>query len=323
MKSRTLLIVAAAFVLAAAGVRAQTFPAKPVKIILPFPAGTGPDTVMRLVGEKLNRYWGQQVIVENKPGANGWIAMDAAKRSTPDGYTLVQVDTPLMSLQPHLYKKLPYDPVKDFDPIGALYKTYYFVTVASDSKWKNVTDLVNAAKARPGEIKFGSSGNGGNLHLGGAMLETATGTKMSHIPYKETPQIYVGVSTSQIDWAFGTASTTSPMLKAGKVKYLAISSPKRHPAFPDVPTMAEAQGPSKFELKTWVALFAPRGTPKAIATQISADVARALKEADVQEKLLAVGFDPFIQSPDELQKTTAADSQMYKDLTSRLNISLD
>lgn len=321
--NRLCLIASMSFAALAPSLHAQTFPVRPVKVVLPFPAGTGPDSVMRLVGERLGKYWGQQVIVDNRPGGNGWIAMEAAKRAAPDGYTLLQVDTPLMSLQPHLYKRLPYDPVHDFDPVAALYKTYYFVTVAADSKWRNVADITSAAKAKPGQVTFGSSGTGGNLHLGGAMMETATGTKMNHIPYKETPQIYMDVSKGDLNWAFGTASTTAAMLKGGKIKYLAVSSPKRHPAFPDVPTIAEAGGPPNFELKTWIAMFAPKGTPKNIVDKINADVAKVLQEPEVQEKLLNVGFDPFIQSPAELQGAMNADSQAYKALVTRLNISLD
>jgi tripartite-type tricarboxylate transporter receptor subunit TctC len=309
--------------LVATSLHAQTFPDKPVKVILPFPAGTGPDSVMRLVGERLTRIWGQQVIVDNRPGANGWIAAEAAKRSSPDGYTLFQADAPLVTLAPHLFKRLPYDPAKDFDAVASMYRTHYFITVAADSKWNNVADLINAAKAKPGELTYGSSGVGGNLHLGGAMLERAAGIKMTHVPYKETPQIYVAIGTGDINWAMGTASTTQPMLKAKKVKYLAITAPKRSPLFPDVPTVAEAKGPANFELQTWVSLFAPHGTPKAIVNKINADVAKVLAEPEVKERLTTVGFESLIQTPDELQKMMSNDSTMWKGVVKEMNISLD
>ncbi|WP_198084570.1 tripartite tricarboxylate transporter substrate binding protein [Variovorax sp. E3] len=309
--------------LMSASLHADTFPTKPVRIILPFPAGTGPDTVMRHVGEKLAKQWGHQVIVDNRPGGNGWIAMEAAKRSTPDGYTFVQVDTPLVSLMPHLYKKLPYDPGYDFEPVATLFRNYYFVTVSSESKWKNVADLADAARSKPGQVTYGSSGYGGNLHLGGAMLEAATKARMNHIPYKETPQIYIDVSKGDVDWSMGTASTTAPLLSSGKIKYLAVTSPSRLPAFPDVPTVAEARGPSGFELRSWVALLAPRGVPKAIAEQVSSDIAKVLQDPDVRARMLAVGFEPFTTTPSELQKVIQSDSSMYKDLVTRLNISLE
>lgn len=307
----------------ATGVHAQTFPGRPVKVILPFPTGTGPDTVMRLVGERLTRIWGQQVVVENKPGGNGWIAMDAAKRAAPDGYTLVQADAPPMTLQPHLFKKLPFDPTKDFEPIGGLYRTYYYVTVAADSKWKNVGELIEAAKAKPGAITYGSSGNGGNLHLGGAMLEKAANVKMTHVPYKETTQIYMDISKGDIDWAVGTASTTMPMFKANKVKYLAVTASKRVPLFPDVPTVAESNGPSNYELQTWVSLFAPRGVPKAIVSRINQDVAKVLQEPEIRARLESMGFEALVQTPDELQKLVATDSTKYGALIREMKISLD
>ncbi|MDR6858791.1 tripartite tricarboxylate transporter substrate binding protein [Variovorax guangxiensis] len=323
MKLKNAVLTASAALFMGAVAHAETFPTKPVRVILPFPAGTGPDSVMRLVGEKLTKQWGQQVVVDNRPGGNGWIAMEAAKRSAPDGYTLVQVDTPLVSLMPHLYKRLPYDPAQDFEPVATLFRNYYFVTVASDSKWKNVSDLVDAAKAKPGEVTYGSSGTGGNLHLGGAMLEAATKAKMNHIPYKDTPQIYIDVSKGDVSWAMGTASTTAPLFSSGKVKYLAVTSPSRLAAFPDVPTVAEARGPAGFELKSWVAIFAPRGAPKPIIEKINMDIAKVLQDQDVRARMLAVGFDPFTSTPPELQKVMNSDSQMYKELVNRLNITLE
>ena len=325
MNKRSYLVsaFAALATLLAGGAHAQTFPDKPVKIILPFPTGTGPDTVMRLVGERLARIWGQQVIVDNRAGANGWLAMDAAKRSPADGYTLVQVDAPLITVAPHLWKKLPYDPVKDFEPISPMYRTYYFVTVAADSKWNTVGDLINAAKAKPDTLTYGSSGMGGNIHLGGAMMERAAGVKMTHIPYKETPQIYMSISTGDISWAVGTASTTLPMLKAKRIKYLAITSPKRSPIFPDVPTVAESQGPSNFELQTWVSLYAPRGVPPAVVSKINADVARVLQDPEVRTYLHGVGFEALLQSPAELQEMARKDSATFKDIVKALNLSLD
>ena len=322
MKRRSILAIALACMVAG-GVHAQTFPDKPVKIILPFPTGTGPDTVMRLVGERLTRIWGQQVIIDNRAGANGWLAMDAAKRAPADGYTLLQTDAPPMTVAPYLWKKLPYDPMKDFEAVAGMYRTYYFVTVAADSKWNTVGDLVNAAKAKPDVLTYGSSGVGGNLHLGGAMMEKAAGIKMTHIPYKETPQIYISISTGDISWAVGTASTTQPLLKAKKIKYLAIAAAKRSPLFPDVPTVAESKGPANYELQTWVGLYAPAGVPKAIVGKINADVGRVLQDPEVRAQLNAVGFEALILTPGELQELARKDSAMFKDVVKSLNISLD
>ena len=317
------LLLAAAFAcLVTASVQGQTFPDKPVKIIMPFPTGVGPDTVMRLVGERLARMWGQQVIVDNRPGGNGFVAIEAARRAAPDGYTFFLADAPLITVTPHLFKRLPVDP-RDFEPVASLYRTYYYVTVAADSKWKNVGDLISAAKASPGKLSYGSSGVGGNIHLGGAMMEKAAGIKMTHVPYKETPQIYADISKGEINWAVGTASTTQPMLEMHRVKYLAITAPKRSALFPDVPTVAESQGPANYELQTWVSLFAPRGTPPAIVSKVNADIARVLQDPEIRQRLATFGFEPLIQSPEELKKMAIADEAKFSVLIKELNISLD
>jgi tripartite-type tricarboxylate transporter receptor subunit TctC len=302
---------------------AQSFPDKPVKVILPFPAGTGPDAVMRQVADKLTHWWGQPVTIDNKPGANGWTAVEAAKRSAPDGYTILQIDNLLFALQPHIFRKLPFDPIKDFEPVSPLYSTHYFVTVAADSSWNNLSDLSAAAKAKSGALTYGSSGVASHMHLGGAMLERATGTKMTHVPNKDTPQNFVSVANGEISWAFGTASTSGPMYRAGKIKYLALSAPQRHPNFPNVPTVAEALGLPNFELKSWVALFTPHGTPKPVVDRINADVTKALAEPDIRERMTAVGFTPWAASPAELARALADDSKLFGEIAKVENISLD
>lgn len=197
------------------------------------------------------------------------------------------------------------------------------MTVGADSKWNNVGDLIAAAKANPDGLTYGSSGIGGTLHLGPAMMEKATGTKMRHIPYKETPQIYLAVGSGDVSWAMGTGSTTLPMYKANKIKYLAVAAPKRTALYPNVPTVAEAGGPANFELQTWVSMFAPHGTPKPIIAKINADIARVLQDPEVKERLAAVGFEPLIQSPDELAKMMAKDAQTLGAVVKDANIALD
>jgi tripartite-type tricarboxylate transporter receptor subunit TctC len=323
---RALKVVVAAIVAAVAWTapgRAQTFPSKPVKVIMPYPTGTGPDTAMRLVGEKLHAYWGQPIVIENRPGANYWTAADAAKKAAPDGYTLFQTENFMMGLQPHVFKKLPFDPVKDFDPVSPMYQTNFFVVVPASSPWKNIPDLVAAAKVKDGALSYGSSGVASHMHIGGAMLESATGIKMTHVPVKETPQVFVSVANGEISWAFGSASTSGPMLRANKVKYLAVAGPKRHPSFPDVPTVAEAGGPPNFEVKAWIALYAPHGTPKAIVDKLNADITRALNEPDVRERMNAVGFTTWTGSPADLAKTLEADSKVLGEVARSQSISLD
>lgn len=305
------------------GAAAQEFPNKPVHVVMPYPAATGPDNVMRMTGEKLAKLWGQQVVIENRPGGNGWIALEAAKRSRPDGYTLLMVDAAQMSLQPHLYKQLPYDPFKDFEPVSPMFSTNYFIVVKADSKWSSVKDLVAAAKAKEGQVTYGSSGMGSPYHLGAAMLEHGSGTRMTHVPYKETPQIFVSVANGDIDWAFATASTAGPLYQAKKVKYLAIAAPSRHSAYSSVPTIAEAGGPPGIELRTWVGLFAPTGLPKNLLQKINTDVAKVMADPEIKDKLDAVGFTAWSGAASELGKALDDDYKLFGATARRVKIDLN
>ena len=193
--------------------QAQTFPTKPVRIITPFPVGSGPEGVARLVADKLSKAWGQPVTVENRPGGNGFIAIDAFKRGETDGTDLIQLDNVHLTAYPHLFKKLPYEAKTDFDVLLPLFKTYFFFTTAADSKYKTMSDLVADAKANPGKLNYGSWSVGNPVHLGSALFETVTGTEMQHVIYKETSQLYTGVATGELAFAMGT-SATAPIRKA-------------------------------------------------------------------------------------------------------------
>ncbi|HEX3141134.1 MAG TPA: tripartite tricarboxylate transporter substrate binding protein, partial [Rhizobacter sp.] len=262
--------------------QAQTFPTKPVRIITPFPAGAGPEAVLRVLAEKLQKKWGQPVIVENRPGANGFIAIDAFKRGATDGHDLIQLDNVHLVAYPHLFKKLPYDPVRDFDVIAPLFRTYFFVCVGSGSKYKTVGDIVADAKAHPGQLNYGSWSVGNPVHLGSALLEATTHTEMQHVIYKETSMLYAGVSSGELNFALGTLATAGPMQRAGKLKFIAVTAPKRHPAFPDVPTVAESGGPAGYEVTGWTTVAAPKGLPKAVADKIQKDMEAALAEPDIK-----------------------------------------
>ena len=197
--------VTLAAALAAPLALAQTtdWPTRPVRILTPFPAGAGPEAALRVLAEKLQKKWGQPVIVENKPGANGFIAIDAFKRGATDGYDLIQLDNVHLAAYPYLFKKLPYDPAKDFEQIAPLFRTYFFVTVAANSKYKTVGEIIAAAKANPGKLNYGSWSVGNPVHLGSAMLEASTNTEMQHVIYKETAMLYTGVANGELDWAPG------------------------------------------------------------------------------------------------------------------------
>jgi tripartite-type tricarboxylate transporter receptor subunit TctC len=323
---RAVLVRLCAIALAAIAAPAHAqnaYPAKPVRIITPFPAGSGPDAALRIVADKLSRAWSQQVLVENRPGANGFIALGAAKGAAPDGYTLAQASSAQLTTHRQLYKSLPYDPVTDFSPITPLFRNHFFVVVPAKSSWKTMADLIGTARGKPGELAYGSEFVGSPGHLGSAMLEAATDTRMTHVPFKETTQLFTAVGNSDVAWAFGTAGTAGASYRSGKVRFLALAAPKRLAAYPDVPTVAEAGGPAGFEVAAWTGLLAPRNTPAAIVAKINQDVARAVVEADVRERFATFGYEAFPLAPSDMAKAIEADARRYGAIVRRLDLSLD
>lgn len=313
-----------AMALAAAPLLAQTaYPTQLVRTVLPYSAGSGPDAVMRHVGELMSKDWGQAVVVDNKPGANGWLAIGEAKRARPDGHTLMVVDSTHMALQPHLYKKMPFDTARDFEPVAGLYTTGFFIVVKAGSPWKNVADLIAAAKAKPGGVNYGTWGLGSVAHVGTAQFEAASGIQMTHVPFKELPQLYTSVANGEVDWAFGSAATVGPLYQAGKVRLLAYAGARRLPGYETIPTVGEAGGPASLEVGTWVGIFAPQGTPKATVERIHAGVGKALAQPAVRERMAGFGFQPWNAGPAELARAMAADTQRFAEVVKSARISLD
>jgi len=302
---------------------AQTYPNKPVRIITPFPPGSGPDAALRLVGDKLTKTWGHQVIVDNRPGGNGFIALQAAKQAAPDGYTLVQVDNYHLAAHPHLYKNLPYDPVKDFEPVSPLFRNYFFVTVPASSPWKSMADLIAAAKVKPDSLNYGSWFIGSPGHLGAAALEGATGTQMSHIPFKDLNQLYAAVGVNDVNWAFGSAASAGALYRGGKVKFLAVAAPKRIAGYMDVPTVAEAGGPPNFEVSAWIGLLAPRGVSKDTIVKLNKDIAAVLADKDIVERFAVFAYDPLPLTAADMGKLAETESRKYAEIVKRSKISLD
>lgn len=303
--------------------QAQDFPTRPVRILTPFPAGAGPEAVVRVLAEKLQKKWGKPVIVENKPGANGFLAIDAFRRGATDGHDLIQLDNVHLVAYPHLFKKLPYDPVKDFDPVTPLFRTYFFVGVPANSPHKTVGDLLADAKAHPGKLNYGSWSVGNPVHLGSALLESMTGTEMQHIIYKEVSMLYTGVATGELHWSLGSLASAGPMQRSGKIKFIGVTAPKRHAAFPDVPTVAESGGPAGYEVTGWTTIAAPKGLPKAVAEKIQKDIEAALAEPDMKERYAAFGYEPFPVTRDQFNAYIASESTKYADVIKRAKASLD
>ena len=317
------IALAVALLVPVAHAAGDAFPNKPVTLVTAFAPGSGPDAVLRLVAEKLGKRWDQRVLVENRPGGGGFIAIDATKRAPADGYTLLQLDSEHLAALPHLYKARGFETLKTFEPVAALFRTPFLVAVGADSKFKTMGDLIAAAKAQPDKLSYGSWGVGSPGHLGGEQVEVLTGTTMQHVPYREVSQLFTSVGGGDVDWSFGSIPSSQGAYKAGKLRYLAVAAAKRLPQMPEVPTVAEAGGPAGLEVNSFVVLVAPRGLPAAVRARINADVQQALAEPDTKARFDTFAFENLGWSPEEIERQAAAKSRTYAELVRRKNISLD
>ena len=294
----------------------QTFPSKVVKITAPYAAGAGPAIFTRVMADKLSKAWGQPVIVEAKPGASGFIAIEAVKNAAPDGHELLVVSNAHVAINPALYKTLPYDPRKDFVPVARFYHTPFFLTVATPGPYQSVPALINAAKANPGAVSYGSSYVGSPSHLGSAEFEFLTGTKMIHVPYKDQSQMYVAIAGGDVGWAFSTLASALPLMQSGRLKLIAIAARQRLNTLPDVPTLEEAGGPAMV-VDAWLAVVAPRGTPAEVVRRINADINRQLADPEVLEQLRRFGFEAAPGTPEQFAGIIRADEKKFAELVRR------
>ena len=284
------------------------FPSRTVKITMPHSSGVAPSIFMRLIAEKLSAAWGKQVIVENRPGASGFIAIEAVKNAPADGHELLALANSHLTINPSLYRKLPYDPEKDFVPVAMTLYAWFFVTVATNGPYQSVPAIIAAAKANPGGVIYSSSYVGSPSHLGAAEFEYLTGTKMVHVPYKDQSQMYIGIANGDIHWAFSTIGSALPLIKAGRIKPIAVAARKRVAAAPDIPTVEEAGGPKDFQIDSWIGIVAPRGTPAEIVRKINADVNRLMADPEVLERVKLFGFERAPMSPEEMAAVIKADT---------------
>jgi tripartite-type tricarboxylate transporter receptor subunit TctC len=302
---------------------AVDFPTKPVRINTPFPVGSGPETVVRMMAQSLSKIWQKPVIVENRPGANGSIAIDAFKRGATDGHDLIQLDNVHLSAYQFLFKKLPYNPQKDFEPLLPLFKAAFFFTVATNSPYKSVGDLIADGKTKNGQLNYGSWSVGNPVHLGSELFASMTGTKFEHVIYKETSQLYTGVANGELAFALGSSGTSGSLYRAGRLRYLAVAGPRRLPAYPDVPTVTESGGPTGFEVVGWTAIAVPRGLDAAIVEKIRRDIEQALSGPEVRERFDAFGYEPFVATREEFDAFIQSESGRFADVIRKANLSLD
>jgi tripartite-type tricarboxylate transporter receptor subunit TctC len=289
---------------------AQNYPARPIRFIVPYVAGGAGDIFARTIGQKYYEAMGQTVVVDNRPGANGIIGSDLVAKSPADGYTIVMGNSAPFVLNPSLYSKLPYDPVKDFAPVtqGTYYG--YVLVVQPSSPVKNLTELVAYAKSKPG-LAYGSTGLGGANHLAGEFLAMMTGIKLTHVPYKGSAAALTDVLAGQLPMMFDTPITSIPQLRAGKLRAIGFSGIRRSPQLPDVATFDEL-GLKGFEVSSWQGILAPAGTPKAVVDRLYREAAKALKTPDVVERLGTQGGNELIAStPDQFSALIKAEISKY------------
>jgi len=270
---------------------AQAYPSKPVKIIVPFTAGSATDIIARVMADYLGKSMGQPFVVENKPGAGGIVGTEQAKIAPPDGYTLVAAGSGPFGINPGVYSKLPYDPVKDFELIGNVVLTPQALVVGAQTPYRNVKEFVAAAKAKPGEIAYASLGNGSTSHLTMEAFQSAAGIKLNHIPFKGSSDAQTQIIGGSVPVMSDTVPGVLAQVKAGKLRAIGVAIPKRSPYLPDVPTIAE-QGYPGFESVGWIGLAAPAKTPAPILDRLNAEIRKMLQDPAVKERLDQLAFTP-------------------------------
>jgi tripartite-type tricarboxylate transporter receptor subunit TctC len=285
---RKTLAIAACALLGTAAAQAQSYPNKPIKMVIPYAVGGSTDQTGRLLAKSLSERLGQPIVVENRAGAGGTVGHDFVAKSPADGYTLLFSAAGPLTVTPHTYPKLSYDPVNGFDLITLVATQPLLLVVKPDLKAKSVPDLIAQAKGAPGNLSYGSFGNGSAAHLAGEHFKSLTNVNMVHVPYKGSGPALVDLVGGQIDLMFDVFSTAAPLVKGGKLRALAITAPERSPQFPDVPTMQQA-GVTGFEAGTWFGVLAPAGTPQPVIDRISAEVNAALGEPALRDTLAAQG----------------------------------
>ena len=319
---KTILAVMAGLMMAGLAF-AQPFPNKPIRLLVPFAPGGSSDIVARSFAGELSKILGQSIVVESKPGGAGNIAMLEAKNSTPDGYTIILGHVGTLAVNPAMFAKLPYDPVKDFVPITLLAKVPSLLVVnAEKMKVKNLKELVEYAKKNPGAVNYGSAGNGSSGHLAMAYLALTAGFTATHVPYKGTGPMMTDLLAGRLDATFTGAPPLMAHVKAGTLRSIAVGTAKRSPAMPDVPTVAE-QGYAGFETSQWYGLLAPAGTPDAIIQKLAQAAAAAGKSPTVVERLSAEAAEPSTSTPKEFAAFIKLEAARWGDVVKQSQIKAD
>jgi tripartite-type tricarboxylate transporter receptor subunit TctC len=301
---------------------AQAWPSKPIKYVVPFAAGGTTDILARTISEKLSVALGQPVVVENKPGAGGGVGAAEVAKAAPDGYTIMGGTISTHAINASLYKNLPYDPVKDFAAITLIARVPNMLVINNDIPAKNVAELIQLMKANPGKWSFASSGNGTSQHLSGELFKGMAGVEMQHIPYKGSPPALTDVMGGQVNMTFDNITTAWTLAKSGKLRALAVTTAKRSPVAPDVPTLAESGLPG-YEVGSWQGVFAPAGTPPDIVKRLNAEIVKIINSPDVQKKLLELGAEPVGNSSEEFSALVKTEVVKWGDVVKKSGAKVD
>lgn len=297
------------------------YPNKPLRLVVPYPAGGGADTIARLIGQQLSQAWQQPVVVDNKPGVSGILGNDIVAKATPDGYTMLLAITAMIQ-SPSLYRKMPYNVERDFMPVSLVARSSDLFVVPNRVPARTLAEFIALAKASPGKLSYGSYGNGTSSHLHGEQFKIRAGIDLVHVPYKGAAPLVSDVLGGQVDSAFVDVTSANAYLQSGKFRVLGITGTQRHTALPAVPTFAEA-GLTGFEPNGWFGFFLPAGTPRDVADRLAAEVARIAKRPEISQRLSAMGLQPVASTPTELASVVSNDTPKWAEIVRTARIQLD
>ena len=306
--------------LCAGGAMAQTFPSKPIRIVVPFTPGGPNDILARMIGQRYTAVWGQQTLVDNRPGGGTVIGTDIVAKAPADGHTLLMVSTS-HAANPSLMPKLPFDTLRDFVSVGQAVSSPNVLVVHPSVPARNTRELLDIAKARPGQITFASGGSGAATHLAGELLKILGGVEMTHIPYKGAGPATIDLISGQVTWMFGTILPTIPHVRAGKLRALAVSGKRRAEVLPEVPTVAEHV--PGFEASSWYGVFAPAGTPAEVIIKLNQEMARALTPVEVRQRLAAEGTEVVAGNPEDFMQLFRAEAAKWARVIKQAGIRLE
>jgi tripartite-type tricarboxylate transporter receptor subunit TctC len=310
--------LAATALAAALPCAAQPYPAKPILVVMPLQAGSAVDVMIRIVAQKMSEDMGQQIVIENQPGAAGSIGAERVKRAAPDGYTVGALNDSILTMIPNI-RQVGYDPLKDFAPVGVVAAITWVMVVSNELPAKSVSEFVALAKSRPGKLDYSSGGNGSPQHVAMEAFKAATGIDLVHIPYRGATQAAVDVMSNRVQAHFSAVSIVQPYIKDGRMRALGVPSSTRSPLLPDVPTMAEAGVPG-FEWRTWASFVVPLATPNPIVGRLNAELVKAVNIPDVREKLIAQGLEPIGSKPEVVTQWTRDGLARMRDIVQRAKI---